>query len=149
MDCVFCKIVEGQIPSTTIFEDNDFKVILDISPANLGHSLVICKHHYENLIEMPEELVGKGFIVAKKVAKAIKEATNCDGINILQNNGVVAGQTVFHFHIHIIPRLEKDSVKIDFGDFKTESEKIIEIGEKIKNYFSVKSLTIWLILSLL
>ncbi len=133
MDCVFCKIVEGQIPSTTIFEDNDFKVILDISPANLGHSLVICKHHYENLIEMPEELVGKGFIVAKKVAKAIKEATNCDGINILQNNGVVAGQTVFHFHIHIIPRLEKDSVKIDFGDFKTESEKIIEIGEKIKN----------------
>lgn len=133
MDCVFCKIVEGQIPSTTIFEDNDFKVILDISPANLGHSLVICKHHYENLIEMPEDLVGKGFIVAKKVAKAIKEATNCDGINILQNNGVVAGQTVFHFHIHIIPRLEKDSVKIDFGDFKTESEKIIEIGEKIKN----------------
>ena len=133
MDCVFCKIVEGQIPSTTIFEDNDFKVILDISPANLGHSLVICKHHYENLIEMPEDLVGKGFIVAKKVAKAIKEATNCDGINILQINGVVSDQTVFHFHIHIIPRLEKDSVKIDFGDFKTESEKIIEIGEKIKN----------------
>lgn len=132
MDCIFCKIANGDIPSTTVYEDDDFKVILDINPANLGHSLVICKHHYANILEMPEELTAKAFAVAKKVAIAVNKVTNCEGINILQNNGEVAGQTVFHFHIHIIPRHKGDTVDIKFGEINADAQKIAEIGEKIK-----------------
>lgn len=132
MDCIFCKIAKGEIPSTTVYEDDDFKVILDINPANLGHSLVICKHHFANIFEMPEDLTAKGFVVAKKVASAVQNATHCDGINILQNNGEMAGQTVFHFHIHILPRLEGDLVDIKFGGFNAEEDRVAQIGEEIK-----------------
>ena len=89
-DCIFCKIANGEIPSNTIYEDNDFRVILDIAPANLGHCLILPKNHSANLYEMPAELVGKAHILAQKVAKAVKEATGCDGLNILQNNGEAA-----------------------------------------------------------
>ncbi len=134
MDCIFCKIANGEIPSTDLYEDDDFRAILDINPANIGHSLVICKHHYGNIIEMPEELAAKGFVIAKKIAEAVKKATGCDGINVLQNNGEAAGQTVFHFHIHIIPRYENDSVDIKFGNINAEAEKITAIAGEIKKY---------------
>lgn len=124
-DCIFCKLANGEIPTNTIYEDNDFRVILDAAPANLGHCLVLPKSHAANILEMDSELVGKGFKVAQKIAKAVKKATGCDGINILQNNGKAAGQTVFHFHIHIIPRFDSDDVVIGFGSFKTDDVSVI------------------------
>ena len=110
MDCVFCKIAEGEIPSATIYEDKDFRVVLDIGPASFGHALVLPKRHYANIYELPEEIVSSAFVLAKKTAVAIKEGLHADGMNILQNNGEQAGQSVFHFHIHVIPRYQGDQV---------------------------------------
>ena len=103
-NCIFCKIATGEIPSATIYEDEDFRVILDIEPASKGHALILPKEHYANLYELPEELASKVFVVAKKVVTAMTEVLGCDGYNVLQNNGEVAGQTVFHFHMHLVPR---------------------------------------------
>ena len=111
-DCIFCKIAQGEIPSKTLFENEDFRVIFDISPASKGHVIILPKVHAANIYELPEELVGKAFILAKKVATVLKEVLQCDGINIVQNNGEAAGQTVFHLHVHVIPRYKDDSVKI-------------------------------------
>ena len=103
-NCIFCKIAAGEIPSATIYEDADFRVILDIEPASKGHALILPKEHYANLYELPEELASKVLVVAKKVVTAMTEVLGCDGYNVLQNNGEVAGQTIFHFHLHLIPR---------------------------------------------
>ena len=129
-DCIFCKLANGDIPTNTVYEDADFRVILDAAPANLGHCLVLPKTHADNIFEINDELVAKGFKLAQKVAKAVKKATNCDGVNILQNNGEAAGQTVFHLHIHIIPRYTTDDVKFEFGSFKTDEPA--SIMDKIK-----------------
>ena len=132
-DCIFCKIANGEIPTNTIYEDNDFRVILDIAPANLGHCLILPKNHSANLYEMPAELVGKAHILAQKVAKAVKEATGCDGLNILQNNGEAAGQTVHHYHVHVVPRKNGDDVTMTFGSFpKPSDEEMTAIKDKIK-----------------
>lgn len=106
-DCIFCKIIGGQIPSATIYEDEEFKVILDISPAAKGHALILPKEHYANIYELPEALAAKAMILAKKLAAHMTEKLNCDGFNLVQNNGEVAGQTVFHFHLHLIPRYKE------------------------------------------
>jgi len=111
-NCIFCKIIDGVIPSATIYEDENVKVILDIAPASKGHAILILKEHVENVFALPAELAGKVFAVVPKVAAAIKETLGCDGMNILQNNGVAAGQTVFHFHIHFIPRWDEDTIRI-------------------------------------
>lgn len=111
-DCIFCKIANGEIPSATLYEDEDFRVILDLGPASKGHALILPKMHAANIYEMPEELVGKAFMLAKKMAGILMEGLKCDGFNILQNNGEAAGQTVFHFHIHLIPRYQGDQVKV-------------------------------------
>lgn len=109
-DCIFCKIAAGEIPSATLYEDEEFRVILDLGPASRGHALILPKQHYANLYEMPDELLGKAFSLAKKIGEGLKKALNCDGLNLVQNNGVAAGQTVFHFHIHLIPRYDHDQV---------------------------------------
>ena len=103
-NCIFCKLANGEIPTATIYEDEDFRVILDLGPATKGHALILPKNHFANLFEIPEDMDAKAFILAKKVAKKMKDVFGCDGVNIVQNNGVAAGQTVFHFHIHLIPR---------------------------------------------
>ena len=107
-NCIFCKIANGEIPSATLYEDEDFRVILDLGPATKGHALILPKNHFANLFEIPEDMDAKAFILAKKIAKKMKDVFGCDGVNIVQNNGVAAGQTVFHFHIHLIPRYEGD-----------------------------------------
>lgn len=109
-DCLFCKLANGIFPTNAAYEDDDFKVIMDIAPAAKGHCLVLPKAHYDNGLVADEETYAKTMKLAAKMAKAVKKATNCDGINILQNNGVAAGQTVFHLHVHIIPRFDDDSV---------------------------------------
>lgn len=109
-NCIFCKIAQGEIPSATLYEDDNFRVILDVAPAAKGHALILPKQHFANIYEMPEELTAGAFILAKKMASKLEAALGCDGINVLQNNREAAGQTVFHFHIHLIPRYHNDKV---------------------------------------
>ena len=109
-NCIFCKIANREIPSSTIYEDEFFRVILDLSPATKGHALILPKQHMANIFEMDDTTAEKVFVLAKRIAKAMKSALNCDGLNIVQNNGEVAGQTVFHFHMHLIPRYAGDTV---------------------------------------
>lgn len=112
MDCIFCKIAAGEIPSATLYEDEDFRVILDLGPASRGHALILPKAHYANLYEIPDELAAKAMVLAKKIASAGTKALRCDGYNIVQNNGEAAGQTVFHFHMHLIPRYTGDGAGV-------------------------------------
>lgn len=122
--CIFCKIAAGEIPSATIYENEEFRVILDVGPAAKGHMLVLPKEHYTDICDMPEELTGKAFIVAKRMAEKMEKVLGCEGINIVQNNHEAAGQTVFHFHIHLIPRNKKDQVGLGWNTGKlTDSDR--------------------------
>ena len=109
-NCIFCKIANGEIPAATLYEDEDFRVILDLGPACKGHALILPKSHAANIYELSDELAAKAMILAKKMAVKMTEALKCDGFNIVQNNGETAGQTVFHFHMHLIPRYTGDGV---------------------------------------
>lgn len=113
MDCIFCKLANGEIPTATLYEDEDFRVALDLGPAAKGHALILPKQHYANIYELPDELAAKAMLLAKKMAAAMTEALGADGFNLVQNNGTAAGQTVFHFHLHLIPRYNGDSA--EFG----------------------------------
>lgn len=114
-DCIFCKLANGDIPTNVIYEDDTFTVIMDASPATKGHALILPKEHYANIYELDEEVAGKAFKLAKKLATEMTEKLHCDGFNIVQNNGEVAGQTVFHFHMHLIPRYENDNQVIGWN----------------------------------
>ncbi len=107
-DCIFCKLANGVFPTNFIYEDEDFKVILDASPASKGHALILPKEHYANVYEIPAETLGKAAVLAQKVIQHETKVLGCEGYNIVQNNGEVAGQTVFHFHMHLIPRYATD-----------------------------------------
>lgn len=131
-DCIFCKIANGQIPSNSIYEDDDFNVILDVSPASRGHALIVPKVHYDNAYGMDETFAAKVFPLAVKMAKAMKKALDCDGINILQNNEEAAGQTVFHFHTHLIPRYKDDEVDVTWKQHASVAEEQIAITKQIK-----------------
>lgn len=131
-NCIFCKIAAGDIPSATIYEDDDFRVILDIEPASKGHALILPKEHYANLYELPDELAAKALVVAKKVISKMTDIVGCDGYNVLQNNGETAGQTVFHFHMHLIPRYEKDDVTISWKQGTITEELKEEIVFKMR-----------------
>ena len=101
-NCIFCKIANGEIPSTTLYEDEDFRVILDMGPATRGHALLLPKEHYANLFELDDELAAKALVTAKKVAARMKDALGAGGFNLVQNNREAAGQTVFHLHFHLL-----------------------------------------------
>ena len=131
-ECIFCKIAGGEIPSSTVYEDEDFRVILDLGPATKGHALILPKNHFANLFEIAEDMDAKAFILAKKIAKKMKDAFGCDGVNIVQNNGVAAGQTVFHFHIHLIPRYEGDHAGVTWKPGTLTDEEREEILQKWK-----------------
>ncbi len=129
--CIFCKIANGEIPSNTIYEDDKFRVILDNGPATKGHALVLPKEHYANLFEMPQDLLADAAVVAKKVATNIKDKLSCDGLNLVQNNGETAGQTVMHFHLHIIPRYENDGQHILWNPTSPSAEELVEVKNTI------------------
>ena len=129
--CIFCKIIDGEIPSTTIYEDDKVKCILDLSQANPGHTLVIPKKHFENVLEIDEEEFSYAMKIAKKIAIALKKTFNCDGINILNNCGEAAGQTVFHLHIHVIPRFYNDTVDVKWVDHSSSFDP--RCFEELKN----------------
>ena len=131
-NCIFCKLANGDIPTATLYEDEDFRVILDASPASKGHALILPKQHYADLYELDDEIAAKALVLAKKMVKKLTPILGCDGYNIVQNNKEAAGQTVFHFHMHLIPRYEGDQVGLGWhtGELTEEDKK--EILEKIK-----------------
>ena len=126
-NCIFCKIANGEIPSTTLYEDEDFRVILDLGPATRGHALLLPKNHFANLFELDDETAQKAILVAKKMAGKLKAALGADGFNLVQNNGEAAGQTVFHFHMHLIPRYENDNAGILWEPGETTPEDMAEV----------------------
>ena len=131
-DCIFCKIAAGEISSATVYEDDDFRAILDLGPAAKVHTLVIPKSHSDNLLSVEPDTAAKALKVISKTANAIKEALGCDGINVVQNNGEAAGQTVMHLHFHIIPRYKNDSVNIGWQPMKPSNEELAATADLIK-----------------
>ncbi|WP_099467354.1 HIT family protein [Konateibacter massiliensis] len=131
-NCIFCKIAQGEVPSVVIYEDDKFKVILDMGPAAKGHALILPKEHAKNIYELSEETTAEAFVLAKKMAEKMTKALSCDGFNIVQNNEPAAGQTVFHFHIHLIPRFEGDDAKVGWNTHEITKEEMEAIAEQIK-----------------
>lgn len=125
-NCIFCKIAAGEIPSVTVYEDAYFKAILDIAPAACGHTIIIPKDHFKDTTEITEEYSSRILTVATKIGKAQTAALGADGFNVLQNNGRAAGQSVFHYHMHVIPRKEGDGV---IEQWKTGSPTADELAE--------------------
>ncbi len=130
-DCIFCKIANGEIPSKTLHEDENFRVILDLSPATRGHALILPKEHYDNLYELPEDTAAGVMKLAKKMAAVMTEKLQADGFNLVQNNGETAGQTVMHFHMHLIPRYEEDGQRIGWEPGEVAQEELEEIKKQI------------------
>lgn len=130
-NCIFCKIANGEIPGRTVYEDEDFRAILDLGPATKGHTLILPKAHAANLMELPADTAAKVLPVAQKVASLLKEKLGCDGLNLVQNNGEVAGQTVMHFHLHVIPRYENDGQKILWNPTQPAAEELDQVLEQI------------------
>ena len=102
-NCIFCKIVQKKAPASIVYEDKQTMAFMSIQPITLGHTLVIPKNHYENIYEISEEEIGYLYKIVKKITHSIKESFGTDGIRIIQNNGRIAGQVIFHMHVHIIP----------------------------------------------
>ncbi len=132
MECIFCKIAAGEIPSATVYEDEQFRVILDLSPASKGHELILPKKHAADVTELDEETAAKVLPLAARVGKAMKQALGCDGFNLVQNNGAAAGQTVMHFHMHVIPRYEGGPSMVTWEPGTSDSEELAQVAEQIQ-----------------
>lgn len=129
-NCIFCKIAAGEIPSETVYEDEQFRAILDLGPASAGHTLILPKAHFKDVTEISDEYAANVLKVAAKLGKAMKKGLGCEGFNLVQNNGEAAGQTVFHLHVHLIPRMKDDNIDIKWAQGEcADGEKI---AEKIK-----------------
>ncbi len=131
-NCIFCKIANGEIPSKTIYEDDAFRVILDIGPATKGHALILPKDHYADFFELPEDVARDAISVAKKVAPKMKANLHADGFNLVQNNGETAGQTVMHFHLHLIPRYKNDGQNLLWTPGEVSPEELDLIKAQIE-----------------
>ena len=131
-DCIFCKIANGEIPPTTIYENEEFRVFFDIAPASKGHCLIVPKEHFNDIFDMDEETGSRLFSLAVKVAGSLKKELNCEGMNIVQNNGTIAGQTVFHFHLHLIPRYTGDTVNVGWEPGEADTEELKVLAEAVR-----------------
>ena len=130
-DCIFCKLANGVFPTNSIYEDDKFNVILDNGPATKGHALILPKEHADDLFELPDETAAEAFKLAKKLGKHIMETLGANGLNVVQNNGEAAGQTVRHFHLHLIPRYNNDGQKIQWEPTSPSSEELVKIKEEL------------------
>lgn len=130
-NCIFCKIANGDIPSRTLFEDDQFRVILDNGPATKGHALVLPKDHAADLFELPAETAAAAIRVAQEVGAEIVGKMGADGMNLVQNNGEAAGQTVRHFHIHLIPRYANDGQNINWVPGEPSAEELDAVLQQI------------------
>ncbi len=133
-NCIFCKLANGIIPTNAIYEDEEFKVILDASPATEGHALILPKEHYANIFEIPEDVLANVAKLSKKIISQEMDKLGCDGYNVVQNNGEAAGQTVFHYHMHLIPRYAQNNDKniANWHPNEVEAEKQVQLCEKMK-----------------
>lgn len=132
MECIFCAIVEGKIPSAKVYENDHVFAFMDIAPANPGHLLIIPKQHYRNIFDMPADVGSKIMEAAVLLANAIKDALKPDGLNLFQSNEPAAFQTVFHFHLHLIPRWEEDPLRLPWKPSEGDIEEINNIAVKIQ-----------------
>jgi len=132
MNCIFCRIIEGKIPSATIYENDEFKVILDRFPSGKGHVLIMPKAHYADIFDIDPALAGRLFELAAKVARNMKDILGFENMNVLQNNGELSGQTVHHFHLHLIPRYAGDGISIKWTPKEPTDEEIAELQKKLK-----------------
>ena len=130
-DCIFCKLANGDIPTNSIYEDERFNVILDLGPATKGHALILPKDHADNLFELPEDTAAEAMKLAKKLGKEIVDKLGAQGLNLVQNNGAVAGQTVNHFHLHLIPRYDGDGQSILWKPTSPSSEELASVKEAL------------------
>ena len=130
-DCIFCKIANGEIPSRTLYEDDQFRVILDLGPATKGHALILPKEHAADIFEISEETASGGLVLAQRMAVKMTQKLHCDGMNLVQNNGEAAGQTVPHFHLHMIPRYHNDGQKINWIPGKCTQEELEAVKREI------------------
>ncbi len=130
--CIFCKIANGEIPSTTLYEDDLFRVILDLGPASRGHALILPKNHFKDVCELDENTAAKVLPLGAKIGSAMKKTLGCSGFNLVQNNGTSAGQTVFHFHMHIIPRYEGGPAMVGWTPGKAEPEELAATARLIE-----------------
>ena len=131
-NCIFCKIASGDIPSATVYEDDVFRVILDLGPASKGHALILPKSHFKDICEADESVRARLFTLAAKMGGAMKKGLGASGFNVVQNNGASAGQTVFHLHVHVIPRYEGGPPMVTWTPEKAESGELAEIAETLK-----------------
>lgn len=129
-NCIFCKIANGELPSSTVYEDKDFRVILDLGPATKGHALILPKEHFKDVCELEENIAAKVLPLGARIGAAMKKSLGCAGFNLVQNNGEAAGQTVFHFHMHVIPRYEGGTEMVAWKPGKDED--LAGTAEKIK-----------------
>lgn len=130
-DCIFCKLAGGVIPTRTIYEDSDFRVFMDTAPETTGHCLIVPKQHFDDLESIDDEVAAKVLPLAKKMMKLLKEKLNCEGLNLLQNNGALAGQSVFHFHLHVIPRYKGDNQEFSWKPLSPTDEELDATLNKI------------------
>jgi len=135
MDCIFCKIANGEIPSDKVYEDENFRVILDLSPASKGHMLILPKSHARDITELKEDIAGKALVLAAKLGRASMSALGATGFNTLANTGESAGQTVFHCHIHVIPRYDDASSIVSWTPRESDKEVQKETAKKISECF--------------
>jgi len=131
-NCIFCKLANGDIPTLSLYEDEDFNVIFDAAPATPGHALILPKNHFKNIYDIDEETISKAYRLAKKLAAVMTEVFHADGFNILQNSNECAGQTVFHYHIHLIPRYEGQEAIFGWKHGEQDKEKLTAAIAEIK-----------------
>ena len=131
-NCIFCKLANGDIPTNTVYEDEDFRVILDASPASRGHALILPKEHSASIFEIEDETLAKAAKLAKKVMAHEREVLGCDGYNLVQNNGEAAGQTVFHFHMHLIPRYAGEADMVNWNHISLAEDEMRDVCERMK-----------------
>lgn len=132
-DCLFCKIAGGSIPSATVYEDSNFRVFMDVNPASRGHCLIVPREHFDDIYDLDAETAGKLFSLATLIARALKDALNCDGLNIVQNNGEIAGQTIHHFHLHLIPRYKGDDFSMQFVQHEISQGDLDKLRNEIRS----------------
>lgn len=130
-NCIFCKIANGEVSAETLYEDEKFRVILDQGPATKGHALILPKDHYADLFELPEGTAGEVMKLAKRMMIKMRDKLGCEGFNLVQNNGDLAGQTVFHFHLHLIPRYRADRQTIAWKPQEVTPEELAEVRKQI------------------
>jgi len=132
-DCIFCKIANGEIPSATVFEDEDFRAILDLGPASKGHTLILPKQHYQDLCDADETVIAKILPLAARIGSALKKGLGAGGFHVVQNNGTLAGQTVFHLHVHVIPRYEDGTAMVTWEPGKSAAGELKQTADAIKS----------------